>query len=162
MRSSAAHFGSVSLVRNSAELARLLAVHPADCKNAACAAITAACAAYDDAFFAQKVLLFVPQGSRNAGAVPVETFAVRTDAGSISLHIRDNVTSRTAAPLEATRFYLQIIEIPADSLTGRTVNIVQHGAYYTDLGRYELDLQREAGVSTAPTIRAYQPAAITP
>ena len=158
----AAHFGSVSLVRSTAELARLLALHPTECQNSTCAAVTAACAAYDDAFFAQKALLFVPQGSRNTGSTPVETFAVRADAGTLYVHIRDIAASRTAAQLEATRFYLQVIEIPADSLSGRTINVVQHGAYYTDTGRYELDLLRDEGQKTSPTIRAYQPAAITP
>lgn len=158
----ASHFGSVTLIRNKTELARLLDAHPADCKNAACTAITAALSVYDDTYFAGKVLLLVPQGSRYPTATPVEIFAVRGDAGALYVHIRDIAASRTAEQLLSTRFYLQTVEIPADALTGRTINVVQHGAYYTDTGRYERDFLRDEGIVTAPTIRAYQPAAITP
>lgn len=158
----ASHFGSVTLVRSTAELSRLLEAHPADCKNAVCAAITAACAAYDDAFFAGKALLLVPQGSRYSTASPVEVFDVRADAGALYVHIRDIVPSRTTEQLLSTRFYLQTVEIPGDSLAGRTINVVQHGAYYTDSGKYERDYLRDEGTVTAPTTRSYQPAAITP
>lgn len=156
------HWSGVTLIQSTAETRRLLDNHPEDCTNSTCAAIAQALESYDDTFFAGKALLLVPQGNFYATTSPVEIFDIRTDDGSMYVHIRDIAASRTTEQLLSTRFYLQIAEIPTDALAGRTICIVQHGVYYTDTGKYERDYLLEAGTVTEPTIRAYAPAAIAP
>lgn len=158
----ATHFATVTLVRSTAERDRLLAAHPADCTDTVCQTIRAALEGCGEDFFAEKLLLLVPQGSLYPAAVPVETFDVRADDGAVFVHIRDVAESRNAAQLSAPRFHLQIAELPADTVTGRSICLVQHAAYYTDSGKYEYDYLRDEGISVSPTVRAYLPDAITP
>ncbi|MBR7185429.1 MAG: hypothetical protein IKD37_07465 [Clostridia bacterium] len=156
------HFGSVTLVRSTDELARLLAAHPADCTAPACASIVSALSAHDAAFFAGHAILLIPQGNLSPTASPIEIFDMRTDDGTLHVHVRELFASRTAAKLSQPRFFLLAAQIPADALTGRIINVIQHGAYYTDTGKYEREYLLEAGTVTSPTVRAYQPAAIIP
>ena len=158
---SPAHFNSVTLVRSTAELTRLLGAHPA-CTDATCAAIVARLSACDDTYFAEHALLLIPMGNRCTTAAPVEIFDIRIDDGAIYVHIRDISPARDSAQNSATRFYLLAAEIPAAAPAERTICVVQHGLYYTDSGRYERDFLRDEGTDTPPTVRAYQIAAITP
>ncbi|MBE6575246.1 MAG: hypothetical protein E7654_03120 [Ruminococcaceae bacterium] len=155
------HFNSVALVRSTAELARLLEAHPA-CTDATCSAIVAQLSAHDDTYFREHALLLIPMGNRCTTAAPVEIFDVRTDDGTVYVHVRDIAPSRDSAQNDTTRFYLLIAQLPADAPADRTICVVQHGLYYTDSGRYERDYLKDEGTDTAPTIRAYQIAAITP
>lgn len=156
-----AHFNSVTLVRSAAELTRLLEAHPT-CTDATCADIVTALSACDDAYFSEHAILLIPMGNRCTTASPVEIFDIRTDDGTVYVHIRDIAPARDSAQNASTRFYLLAAEIPADAPAERTVCVVQHGLYYTDSGRYERDFLRDEGTDTSPTVRAYQIAAITP
>ncbi len=156
------HWGSVALVTGAESLARLIETHPKDCPNSACAEIMRALSAYDAAFFSGHVLLLIPQGNLYPTASPVEIFDMRSDTLGVHVHIRDIAASRKTEVLSSTRFYLQIAEIPAEAIGGKMINVVQHGTFYTDSGKYENDYLREEGKSSSPTIRTYQPAAIMP
>ncbi len=156
------HWSSVALVMSTESLARLVETHPSDCHNPTCEAILGALRGYDEAFFADNTLLLVPQGNLYPTAAPVEIFDMRCDALALHVHIRDIAASRKTEVLSSTRFYLQIAEIPAESVGARMINIIQHGTFYTDSGKYERDYLREEGKESAPTVRTYQPAAITP
>lgn len=158
---SPAHFNSVTLVRSNAELTRLLEAHPT-CTDATCTAIVNQLSTCDDAYFREHALLLIPMGNRCTTASPVEIFDIRTDDGTMYVHIRDISPSRNSTQNAATRFYLLAARIPVDAPAERTVCVVQHGLYYTDSGRYERDFMRDEGNDTPPTVRAYQIAAITP
>ncbi|MBQ2767835.1 MAG: hypothetical protein IJF49_07145 [Clostridia bacterium] len=157
----AAHFSSVTLVSSVSELSRLLGAH-SDCTSTVCEEIENSLASYDDTYFREHALLLIPMGNQYSTAAPIEIFDIRSDDGALYVHIRDIAPTRGAEPKPTTRFYLLIAEIPADAIENRTICIAQHGVYYTDTGRYERDYLRDEGISSAPVVRAYQAAAITP
>ena len=156
------HWSSVALVTSAESLARLIETHPTDCNQPTCLSILDALGKYDAAFFAENTLLLVPQGNLYPTAAPVEIFDMRADAIALHVHIRDIAASRKTEVLSSTRFYLQIAEIPSASVGTRMINVIQHGTFYTDSGKYESDYLREEGKVSEPTVRTYQPAAITP